>query len=295
MVQTCMNSWRQLVKLLTPEQKMQYDRDGYLSPIRIMSTEQADTLRQRLEDFERTQGGPLKGSLRHKTHLLFTWLNELIRNDKILDAVEDLHGSDLLCWTTNFFIKEARDPAFVSWHQDSTYWGLSQPDVVTAWVALSASNEASGAMEVIPGSHLMDQVPHRDTFSENNLLTRGQEVAVEVDQTKATAVVLQPGEMSLHHVRIIHGSAPNASAERRIGFAIRYIPTSVRQINGEDSATLVRGTDVFNTFEHEPHPSRDFDPEFIAIHQAIAARSARILYKGTGVRSYDNSAGGPMA
>ena len=150
-------------------------------------------------------------------------------------------------------------------------------------------------MEVIPGSHLMDQVPHRDTFSENNLLTRGQEVAVEVDQTKAVAVVLQPGEMSLHHVRIIHGSAPNASDERRIGFAIRYIPTSVRQINGEDSATLVRGTDVFNTFEHEPQPSRDFDPEFIAIHQAIAARSARILYKGTGVRSYDNSAGGPMA
>ena len=290
-----MNSWRQLVKLLTPEQKMQYDRDGYLSPIRIMSTEQADTLRQRLEDFERTQGGPLKGSLRHKTHLLFTWLNELVRNDKILDAVEDLYGPDILCWTTNFFIKEARDPAFVSWHQDSTYWGLSRPDVVTAWVALSASNEASGAMEVIPGSHLMDQVPHRDTFSENNLLTRGQEVAVEVDQTKATAVVLQPGEMSLHHVRIIHGSAPNASDERRIGFAIRYIPTSVRQINGEDSATLVRGTDVFNTFEHEPQPSRDFDPEFIAIHQAIAARSARILYKGTGVRSYDNSAGGPMA
>jgi len=290
-----MNSWRQLVKLLTPEQKMQYERDGYVSPIRIMSTEQAATLRQRLEDFERTQGGPLKGSLRHKTHLLFTWLNDLVRNEKILDAVEDLYGPDLLCWTTNFFIKEARDPAFVSWHQDSTYWGLSRPDVVTAWVALSASNEASGAMEVIPGSHLMDQVPHRDTFSENNLLTRGQEVAVEVDQAKATAVVLQPGEMSLHHVRIIHGSAPNASAERRIGFAIRYIPTSVRQINGEDSATLVRGTDTFNTFEHEPQPTRDFDPAFIAIHQAIADRNARILYKGTDVRSYDDAAGRPMA
>lgn len=281
------------MKLLTSEQKIQYEQNGYVYPIRIMSTEQASLLRKRLEDFEHTQGGPLNGSLRHKTHLLFTWLHELIRNATILDAVEDLYGPDLLCWTTNFFIKEAHDPAYVSWHQDSTYWGLSRPDVVTAWVALSDSNEANGAMEVIPGSHLMDQVPHRDTFSENNLLTRGQEVAVEIDKSKARPVVLQPGEMSLHHVRIIHGSAPNASPERRIGFAIRYIPTSVRQINGEDSATLVRGTDAFNTFEHEPRPTRDLDPHFVAIHQAIADRNARILYKGTDVRSYDDAAGRP--
>ena len=74
--------------------------------------------------------------LRHKTHLLFTWLADLVRHPRILDAVEDLYGPDLLCWTTNFFIKEKANPAFVSWHQDSTYWGLSQPDVVTAWVAL---------------------------------------------------------------------------------------------------------------------------------------------------------------
>ena len=283
------------MKLLTSEQKREFDRDGYVSPIRIMSTEQALTLRQRLEDFERTQGGPLKGSLRHKTHLLFTWLNELVRNEKILDVVEDLYGPDLLCWTSNFFIKEGRDPAFVSWHQDSTYWGLSRPDVVTAWVALSESNLTNGAMEVIPGSHLMDQIAHRDTYSDNNLLTRGQEVAVEVDQTKAKVVVLQPGEMSLHHVRIIHGSAPNASLDRRIGFAIRYIPTSVRQVNGADSATLVRGTDTFNTFEHEPQPTRDFDPDFVRIHQTIADRNARILFKGTDVKSYDASIVRPKA
>lgn len=277
------------MKFLTPEQKRQFDVDGYVAPIRIMSSEQALALRQRLEDFEHTQGGPLKGSLRHKTHLLFTWLNELVRNERILDVVEDLYGPDLLCWTSNFFIKEGCDPAFVSWHQDSTYWGLSRPDVVTAWVALSESNLANGAMEVIPGSHLMDQIAHRDTYSENNLLTRGQEVAVEVDQAQAKVVALQPGEMSLHHVRIIHGSAPNTSPDRRIGFAIRYIPTSVRQINGADSATLVRGKDTFNTFEHEPRPTKDFDPDFVRIHQTIADRNARILYKGTDVKSYDGS------
>ena len=276
------------MKLLTAHQRDQYLADGYVAPIRVMTTAQAAELRARLEGFERTQGGPLKGALRHKTHLLFTWLNDLVRNEKILDAVEDLYGGNLLCWTTNFFIKEANDPAFVSWHQDSTYWGLSRPDVVTAWVALSTSNRANGAMEVMPKTHLLDQIPHRDTFSPNNLLTRGQEVAVAVDPAAAQAIELQPGEMSLHHVRLIHGSPPNSSPERRIGFAIRYIPTDVRQIEGEDSATLVRGVDDYRTFEHEPRPLSDLDPEFVRMHQAIADRNAKILYKGTKVQSYDD-------
>ena len=276
------------MKLLTAHQRDQYLTDGYVAPIRVMTTAQAAELRARLEGFERTQGGPLKGALRHKTHLLFTWLNDLVRNEKILDAVEDLYGGNLLCWTTNFFIKEANDPAFVSWHQDSTYWGLSRPDVVTAWVALSTSNRANGAMEVMPKTHLLDQIPHRDTFSPNNLLTRGQEVAVAVDPAAAQAIELQPGEMSLHHVRLIHGSPPNTSPERRIGFAIRYIPTDVRQIEGEDSATLVRGVDDYRTFEHEPRPLSDLDPEFVRMHQAIADRNAKILYKGTKVQSYDD-------
>lgn len=276
-------------KLLTPEQIENYKTLGYVTPIRIMSAEQALAIRQRLEEYERESGGPLKGALRHKTHLLFKDLNDLVRQEKILDAIEDLYGENILCWTTNFFIKEAKDPKFVSWHQDSTYWGLSQPDVVTAWVALSESDESNGAMKVIPGTHLADQIPHRDTYSENNLLTRGQEVAVEVDQSQAVSCNLQPGEMSLHHVRLIHGSEANTSPRRRIGFAIRYIPTYVRQVEGADSATLVRGVDTFNTFEHEPQPKGDFDPEFVALHAAIAERSAAILYKGTGVKSYDES------
>jgi hypothetical protein len=115
-------------------------------------------------------------------------------------------------------------------------------------------------------------------------------VAVQVDPTKAHAIELQPGEMSLHHVRLIHGSEPNHSGDRRIGLAIRYIPTDVKQIQGEDSATLVRGVDEYKTFDHEPRPERDFDPEFIAIHKAIAERNARILYKGTAVQSYDSAA-----
>ena len=275
-------------KILTQDQIDQFWRDGCVFPVRVMPQADALEIRRRLETFEAKNGGPLKGALRHKSHLLFTWLGDLVRNDRIVDAIEDLYGPNLLCWTTNFFIKEARNPAFVSWHQDSTYWGLDKPDVVTAWVALTPSNKANGAMKFIPGSHTKDQIPHRDTFAKNNLLTRGQEVAVEVDESKAVAITLEPGEISLHHVRLVHGSPPNPSHDRRIGFAIRYIPTTVAQIAGEDSATLVRGVDTHHHFELEPRPTRDMDPEFVALHQTITERNAQILYRGTQVKSYDD-------
>jgi non-heme Fe2+,alpha-ketoglutarate-dependent halogenase len=275
-------------KILSQAQIDQFWRDGCVFPVRVMPEAEALEIRRRLETFESENGGPLKGALRHKSHLLFTWLGDLVRNNRIVDAIEDLYGPNLLCWTTNFFIKEARNPAFVSWHQDSTYWGLDKPDVVTAWVALTPSNKANGAMKFIPGSHTKDQIPHRDTFAKNNLLTRGQEVAVEVDESKAVAITLEPGEISLHHVRLVHGSPPNPSHDRRIGFAIRYIPTTVAQIAGEDSATLVRGVDTHRHFELEPRPTRDMDPEFVALHQAITERNAQILYRGTQVKSYDD-------
>jgi len=274
-------------KCLTQAQIEQYREEGCVFPIRIMSETEAAALRGWLEAFERRTGGPLKGDLRHKSHLLFTWLAELVRRSSILDTVEDLHGPDLLCWTTNFFIKEAADPAFVSWHQDSTYWGLSTPDVVTAWVAFTPATEANGAMEYIPGSHKLDQIPHRDTFARHNLLTRGQEVMVEVDHSQRRIITLRAGEMSLHHVRLVHGSPPNPSSDRRIGFAIRYIPTTVAQLAGEDSATLVRGEDRHRHFMLEPRPIRDLDPEFVALHRTITERNARILYRGTEIASYN--------
>ena len=275
-------------KILTEAHIERFHRDGCVFPIRVMPENQALEIRRKLEDYENECGGPLAGDLRHKTHLLFPWLADLVRNSRIVDAIEDLYGPNLLCWTTNFFIKEANNPAFVSWHQDSTYWGLSKPDVVTAWVALTPSNPANGAMTFIPGTHMEDQLEHRDTFAKNNLLTRGQEVAVDVDESKAVTIELRPGEISLHHVRLVHGSPANASNDRRIGFAIRYIPTSVSQVAGEDSATLVRGVDTYHHFAHEPRPTADMEPDFVALHRQITERNAQILYRGTHVKSYND-------
>ena len=282
-----------MTKILTPEQIETFWRDGCVFPIRVMSRERAAEVRAKLESFEGRTGGPLKGDLRHKSHLLFPWLDEIVHNERIVDAIEDLYGSDLLCWTTNFFIKEANNPAFVSWHQDSTYWGLDKPDVVTAWVALTPSNKGNGAMGFIPGTHTSDQIPHRDTFAKNNLLTRGQEVAVDVDETKAVTIELEPGEISLHHVRLVHGSPANPSNDRRIGFAIRYIPTSVAQVAGHDSASLVRGVDRFHHFELEPRPSAEMEPAMVRLHKEITERNAQILYRGTEVKSYNDAAALP--
>ena len=195
-------------KVLTSAAVEQYHREGFYFPIRVLSTAEAASYRRRLEDHERKTGAPLQGNWRHKCHLLFTWADELVHHPKILDAVEDVIGPNILCWTTNFFIKEANNPGFVSWHQDATYWGLEPDDVVTAWVAFTEVTPANGYMQVIPGSHKIDQLPHVDTFHKDNLLSRGQEIAVEVDESKAVDIALQPGEMSLHHIKLVHGSEP---------------------------------------------------------------------------------------
>ncbi len=256
-----------------------YREHGYYAPVRVMSAHEAEGIRRRLETHEDSHG-PLKGSMRHKSHLLFTWLDGLIRHPAVLDAVEGVIGPDILCWSSTFFIKEPRDPGFVSWHQDSTYWGLDPADIVTAWVALSESTAENGAMRVIPDTQSLEQIAHRDTFDANNLLTRGQEIAVEVDEAKAVTLSLQPGEMSLHHVRLIHGSDPNPSGKRRIGFAIRYLPTHVRQVVGiRDSATLVRGVDRFGNFEPEYAPDHDLSDAARVFHARVMGDQQNVLMK----------------
>ena len=272
---------------LSDAQIRQYHEQGYLAPIRVLSPERAAFYRRQLEAAEAANGGPFQGAMKQKPHLLFTWLDQLAREDAVLDAVEGVIGRNILCWASGFFTKEAHDPSYVSWHQDLTYWGLEPADIVTAWVALSPSTPESGCMRVIPGSHKRDVLAHAETFAEHNLLSRGQEIQVEVDEREAVDVVLQPGEMSLHHVKLIHGSGANRADDRRIGFAIRYVPTYVRQTAGaEDSAILVRGVDDYGHFLEETPPAADLDPAALAQHAAVTARAARILMRGTGRESF---------
>jgi ectoine hydroxylase-related dioxygenase (phytanoyl-CoA dioxygenase family) len=275
-----------MLKVLSNDAVAAYNRDGFYSPVRVMSAADARGFRSALEAHEARVGEPLQGNWRHKTHLLFTWADELVHHPAIVDAVEDVIGPDILCWTTNFFIKEPASPGFISWHQDSTYWGLEPADVITAWVALTRSDLVSGCMKVMPGTHLGDQLAHIDTFHKDNLLSRGQEIAVDVDVSKAVPILLEPGEMSLHHIKLVHGSEPNRSSDRRIGFAIRYIPTYVRQTKVRDSATLVRGTDRYGHFDLEPRPKADIDAAALSAHADAIGRQVKALYQGTDKQAF---------
>ena len=216
------------------------------------------------------------------------WLNALVRHPRILDAVASLLGPNLFCWGGQFFAKPVGDKAYVSWHQDATYWGLSSNDVVTAWVALTPSTVVSGCMQVVPGTHHV-QVPHEDKFDEDNMLTRGQEIAVRVDPAQVVNVELQPGQMSLHHVLLFHGSESNRADHARVGYAIRYIPTHLRQLAPiRDSALLVRGQDDHGHFDHEQDPQIDREEAARACHADATERQLRIVYAGAQSRGLLN-------
>ena len=255
-----------------------YGRDGYLFPLTAMSRDEAQGCRRRLAAFEAANptGQPFRAVIKAKAHLVSRELLDIVRRRQILDAVEDVLGPNILCWSTGVFLKEAGDPAFVSWHQDATYWGLAPHDVVTAWVALSLATVESGAMRFLPGSHIGPIGTHTETFAQHNLLSRGQTLT-DIDETQAVDVVLQPGQFSLHHIRLAHGSRPNRSNDRRIGIAIRYVAPHVRQVMvAQDSALLVRGVDEHRHFAPDPVPTQDYEPWALALSSEAYVRSSQL-------------------
>ena len=269
-------------KSLTDSEIRAYESEGYHFPVRALSHAEAAGFRAKLEALEADYQGSNRSGQMQKMYLLLTWMNEIVRNPRVLDAVEDILGPDILCWQSTFFIKEPGTKGYVSWHQDATYWGLSSPDVCTAWLALSPATVESGAMKVSPGTHKLPQMRHEDTFNADNLLSRGQEIKADIDPASAVDMVLDTGEVSLHHIMLAHASEPNRSDDRRIGIAIRYIAPHVHQTTGiPDSAMLVRGEDRYGNFEKEVPPVSDMHPDAVERHRRIIETREQFLYRGT--------------
>jgi hypothetical protein len=261
---------------LNATQIQDYQRDGILFPLPALSEDEVAGMYQRYQ----AHAAVLTGRQGRKAYLLHNWLHELVTHPRILDAVESLLGPDLFCWGGQFFAKAVGDTSHVSWHQDATYWGLSSHDVLTAWVALTPSTPVSGCVQVVRGTHHA-QVAHEDRFEAGNMLTRGQELSVTVDPATVVNVELMPGQMSLHHVLLFHGSETNRASHPRIGYAIRYIPTHLRQLAPiRDSALLVRGVDNFGHFDHELAPRVSLDAQAVACHADATERQLRIVYAG---------------
>ena len=260
-----------------------YKRDGFVFPINIVSELEAQQLRADLE-----AGAHELADKPDKLSMLLSYPGQLlpsfaklIRNPKLIDAVSQILGPDLMVWGSGLFVKEAKTESYVTWHQDLTYWGLDDAEEVTAWFALSNSSVASGCMRFVPGSQKKRLVPHQDTFADDNLLSRGQEIAVEVDDSEAVNVILQPGQASLHHGHLFHASGPNTTEDRRIGAAIRYIKPSMKQETGDKSLVAhVSGEDRYGNFTIGNAPKGRLQNEDYELCRADVAIKSRVLYEG---------------
>ena len=257
-------------RALTEEQVAGFRRDGFVFPVDGLSADEAAAAVDCLERYERDTGEEVMATLAHKSHLPFRLFSDIVRHPRILDAVEDLIGPDILCWGSSFFVKEPRDPGYVSWHCDTYYYGIEPQETVTAWVAFTPSDRVSGCIRCIPGSHLaetaFDESPDAD-----NILTRGQTTR-DVDESRAVYMPLQPGQFSIHHECTVHSSEPNGADFRRIGYSIHYCPTRARQTRyaGErPAAALVRGTDRYGYWDPEPRTKVAFDAAQAARMKAI--------------------------
>ena len=266
---------------LSSNQLKQYKDEGFVSPINVFSKNKANEIRNEIELIEKRIPEELEKSGRYNAHLISPLLDEVTHNPKILDAVQSLIGEDILVCGTTLFIKNPNEKGFVSYHQDAKYIGLEPHNWVTAWVAITDSNEKNGCMRMWSGSHKDNLRDHDQRFNEDNLLTRGQTVE-NVPKEKTTPLVLEAGQMSLHHPTVVHGSELNNSNDRRIGFVIQsYIGTNVKQVLGKNSVQLARGKDEFNYHEKIGRPQNLLDKKDIRLKKQENDNLQEIFYKGS--------------
>lgn len=272
---------------LSVAQVRQFQRDGYLFPLPVLEEAQVNEFMRRYLEYVSANKARLdalapkdKYQVLSETHFILPWVHQIITHPRLLDRIESLLGPNLLAWNTTWFTKMPGEKTYVSWHQDGTYWNLRPAEVVTAWVALSPATSANGCMRVIPGTHTKPAMAHRETYDPDNALSRGQDIAVKVDEAQAVDLQLQPGEASLHHIWIVHGSNANLSTTPRIGIAIRYTrPEVVQESPVKPLAMLVRGRDDHHNFELLSPPERENDPASLQAHAAIVNRIRSSILK----------------
>ncbi len=259
-------------KLLSDAQVRHYEEQGYCEAVDVLSKEEVRRYRSDLEAWEASVGHALGWPEKSKSYLLFDWADQIVHHPKVLDAVEDLIGPDILAYHSTTWIKEAGSEAYTLWHQDGPYFFLDKPLHVTAWVALSDATVESGCVHVLPGSHKLGPMQHVDLPGPNNMIKRGQGIPGYDHETGVPMPVLA-GQMSLHHTNLLHTSRGNHGKDRRIGLGISYIPTVVKPTGTvQPSALLVRGVDRYRHFLPEQRLRRALSEEAVAAHAEANAR-----------------------
>ena len=266
---------------LSDQQINFYNDKGYVAPIDVLSIQEANEIREEIELIEKKWPNALEGLGRNYVHMISPIFNKVCLNNKILDAVESLIGKNILICGTTLFIKNAKEKGFVSFHQDAKYIGLEPHNWVTAWIAVTDSNEENGCMRMWPGSHKGELKDHEQKFDEGNLLTRGQTIKnVPIEETDP--IVLKAGQMSLHHPTVIHGSGLNKSKDRRIGFVVQsYIGSDVDQVLGKIYVQKARGEDTHKFHEYSKVPNDLMTKEDIISWNKAKDELSKIFYKGS--------------
>ena len=270
-----------LVPKLTPQQYKQYEDKGFVAPLDALTKDEAEEVKTEIEFIEKKWPNELEGLGRNYIHLISPVFDKVVHNSKILDAVESIIGKNILACGTTLFIKNPDEKEFVSFHQDAKYIGLEPHNWVTAWVAVTDSNEENGCMRMWSGTHKLDLKKHIEKFdyNEGNLLTRGQTVE-NVSMKKTEAVILKAGQMSLHHPRVVHGSGVNKSKERRIGFVIQsYIGSNVKQVLGKMYVQQARGEDCFNYHDYVERPKITMVEKDNNVRKIANEELSKIFYK----------------
>ena len=263
---------------LNEKQLEDYENHGFVSPIDVLTLEEATKIKEEIEYIEKKWPDELIGLGRNNVHYISPIFDQVCHNSKILDAVESIIGKDILVGGTTLFIKDSDKKGFVSWHQDAKYIGFEPHNWVTAWLAITDANEENGCMRMWSGSHKEKIKEHKDTFNENNLLTRGQAVQ-NVPLKDTTPNILKAGQLSLHHPMIVHGSGSNKSNTRRIGFVIQsYIGTNVDQVIGKVYVQQARGKDSFNYHEHTKRPIELMSKEDVVLRIKANKEISKIFY-----------------
>ena len=266
---------------LSDQQINFYNEKGYVAPIDVLTKKEASEIRNEVEVIEKKWPGALEGIGRNYVHLISPVFNKVCLNEKILDAVESIIGKNILICGTTLFIKNPNEHGFVSFHQDAKYIGLEPHNWVTAWIAVTDSNEENGCMRMWSGSHKGELKNHVQKFDEDNLLTRGQTIEnVPIDETDP--IVLKAGQMSLHHPTIIHGSGLNKSNDRRIGFVVQsYIGSNVDQVLGKIYVQKARGEDTHKFHEYSNIPQDLMIKEDVLSWNKAKDELSKIFYSGS--------------
>lgn len=264
------------MKALTKEQVDSFHYNGYLFPIPALNDTEIAACLAGLERLENELGSPVADAdIKWRSHAYAhsPWFNDLIRHPRILDAVEDVIGPDILVWTSTFFIKEPHSPTFAAWHQDGTYFGLEPKEQVCAWVALTDASEEAGCMEMLSSTGAPRQRSHAALGLAHSINRAGQTITESLDESKCVAMALRAGEFSLHHELAVHRSAANNASHRRVGIGLNYIPARVR-VDGPVrlKAMLVRGQDRHGNFDLIDPPAAERDASALAVHQEVSDR-----------------------